>query len=293
MADLTGFTCEVGAARSGTNFLGELLSQHPDLAYWRRPKYIWRHGNAWKPDDCLTADDATPRIRRFIHKSFGDFLDHSGRKRLLVCTQSNSLGLEFVHAVFPEGKIIHIIRDGREVAPSQEQHWSKHNNLRGGEYPSLATVVRNRIREVPLTDIPAYAGEFVGNLYNTVAGKKYRYSMGPKIKDWKRIGRELDRLEYCAVVWRECVTAAREVGKTLPADQYMEVKFEDLVSRPEETVPKLLEFMDLPSATEIDEFIERKLKRTNSGKWLKRLSTEQMDRVMPIVGDLCAELGYV
>lgn len=289
------FVCEVGAARSGTNFLGEVLSQHPELAYWRRPKYVWRHGNAWKPDDCLTVADARPRVVRYIHRQFGRFLARSGKSRLLVCTQANSLSLDFVNAVFPQGKIVHIIRDGREVALSQAKEWEIHNSLTQakGSRPPYWQLLARRIGEVPLTDFPAYFAEFVGTTGTMLAGSKYRFSMGPKIKDWRRLKREMDRLAFTALTWRECVRAAREVGRHLPADRYYEIKFEDLVSRPEVAMPPLLEFLELPPAREIDDFITHRVDRSVQGKWLGKLSPEQEATIMPYIGELCQELGYI
>lgn len=288
------FICEVGAARSGTNFLGEVLSQHPQLAYWRRPKYIWRYGNAWQSDDCLTAADARPRVVRYIHRQFGEHLRRSGRARLLVCTQANSLSLDFVNAVFPRGKIVHIIRDGREVAASQKEEWQIHNSLlkSKGSRPPYWKLVLNRVQEVPPADLPAYFKEFLGTTWTMLSGSKYRYSMGPKIRNWQKLKQEMPPLAFTAYTWRECVTAARSFGRSLPNDRYYEIRFEDLVSRPHESVPPLLEFLDLPPAKEIDDFIARKVDRNVSGKWLSRLSQEELAEIMPIIGDLQRELGY-
>lgn len=290
------FICEVGAARSGTNFLGEVLSQHPQLAYWRRPKYIWRHGNAWKADDCLTPDDARPRVVRYIHKRFEEQLKRSGRERLLVCTQANILSLDFVNAVFPRGKIVHIIRDGREVAASQAKEWEIHNSLTKakGSRPPYYQLVAKRIGEVPPADLPAYFAEFVGTTWTMFSGSKYRYSMGPKIRDWRRLKQEMDRLEFTALTWRECVSAARAVGRRLGPERYYEVKFEDVVHRPRETVPGLLAFLDLPPSREIDEFITNQVDPSVSGKWFDRISQRDLEeKILPYVGDLCRELGYL
>lgn len=288
------FILEVGAARSGTNFLGEVLSQHPQLAYWRRPKYVWRHGNAWKQDDCLTPAHARKSVVRYIHRRFEDYLRRSGRERLLVCTQANILALEFVNAVFPRAKIVHIIRDGREVAASQAKEWEIHNSLlrAKGSRPPFYQLLAKRIREVPPGDLPAYFAEFVGTTWTMFTGSKYRYSMGPKIRDWKKLKREMGRLEFTALTWRECVTAAREFGRHLPSDRYYEVRFEDLVSQPETTVPRLLEFLNLPPSREVDAFIANQVDRSVSGKWLGRLSQDDLERILPFIGDLCSELGY-
>jgi hypothetical protein len=233
-------------------------------------------------------------VVRYIHRQFGDYLRRSGKQRLLVCTQANSLSLDFVNAVFPRGKIVHIIRDGREVAASQKAEWQIHNALTRakGNRPPYWKLVANRVREVPVIDLPAYLVEFLGTTWTMLVGSKYRYSMGPKIRDWKKLKRQMDRLAFAALTWRECVSAARAVGKRLPADRYYEIKFEDLVSRPEVSVPPLLEFLGLPPAKEVDDFIARKVDRGVSGKWLSRLAPEEMAAIAPYVCDLCRELGY-
>ncbi|MGE4101115.1 MAG: sulfotransferase [Pirellulales bacterium] len=288
------FVLEVGAARSGTNFLGEVLSQHPHLAYWRRPKYVWRYGNAWKSDDCLTASDARPPVRRYVRRRFGEFLKQSGKQRLLVCTQANSLALDFVNAIFPQGKIVHIIRDGREVAASQKQEWQTHNAVftSKGSRPPFVSLVARRLREVPLADLPAYLPEFLGTTWTMLSGSRFRYSMGPKIHNWRQRAASMDRLAFGALTWRECVTAARDVGRQMSHGRYYEVKFEDVVSRPEIAVPPLLEFLELPPSREVDEFLARQVDRSVSGKWLTRLTPGELDLIMPIIGDLCRELGY-
>jgi hypothetical protein len=287
MSTFEKFYCEVGAARSGTNFLGELLSQHPMLAYWRRPKYIWRHGNAWKPDDCLTPRDARPRVKRYIRRRFSQYMRSRGKDRLLVCTQANCLALAFVNEVFPEGKIIHIIRDGREVAASQNREWTIHVR------PEAGFLIFRRAKEVPISDWPAYVGELLGTLYLRWTKATYRYSMGPKIRNWKQSRRSLDSLEFSALNWNTCVTAARRVGATMPKDRYYEVRYEHLVREPEKAVPPLLAFMELPPAPEVDDFIANRIDKTTVGKWLDRLSDEDMNRILPHMREQLESLGII
>jgi hypothetical protein len=44
-------------------------------------------------------------------------------------------------------------------------------------------------------------------------------------------------------VWKRYVTVAREYGKTLPADQYFEFRYEDLVSDPEPTAKAIFDYL--------------------------------------------------
>ncbi|MBU0638636.1 MAG: sulfotransferase [Planctomycetes bacterium] len=287
MCEFEQFYCEVGAARSGTNLLGDLLSHHPLLAYWRRPKYIWRHGNAWKPDDCLSAADARPRVKRFIRKRFWRYMNERGKQRLLVCTQANALALDFVNAVFPEGRVIHIIRDGREVAARQNRAWQM--PVRSG----VESAILRRLPEIPLLDWPAYAGEYLGTLWRRLSRASYRYSVGPKIRNWKKLRRTMDSLEYSALTWRECVGAARRVGRSMPAGRYCEVRFEDLIMHPEQTISRLLAFMGLPPAPEVDDFAAQRVHQTMSGNWFRKLSPEDLGRIMPHLEGLLQEVGYI
>ena len=286
MYEIEDFCLEVGAARSGTNFLGLVLSEHPRLVYWRRPKYIWRHGNAWKKDDCLRPEDATPRVQRYIRRRFWEYMKKHGKDRLLVCTQANVVALEFANAVYPDGKVIHIIRDGREVAASQKREWEIHVN------PEKRSVLIDRLPEVPITDWPAYAGEYFGNAWRRFLGAKHRFSMGPKIKNWRHLSQTMDKLEFSALNWVECVRAARAVGRNLLGDRYYEVRFEHLMNQPHETINGVLEFMRLPPSKEIDQYIDENVRPETSGKWLKRLTQDEIDRILPYMQELLEELGY-
>ena len=286
MCTVNKLIVEIGVSRSGTTFLSNVLAAHPAVVKNMLVKYVFRHGHAWRNHDCLSAEDATPRIRRYVQRRFYDLLKKSGKERLLVCVQANTLQLAFVNEIFPDCKIVHILRDGREVACSQEFEWTVHVSP-----PGRGPL--NRMFDVPITDLPAYAWEYLASVWHRFSGATYRYSWGPKIKDWKKLKASLDRLEFCAVTWRECVIAARRVGLTLPKDRYYEIRFEDLIRRTDDVIPPLLEFLELPPAKEVDEFIHKQLDHSRAGHWLKEAAPERLDRIAPHIGCLCRELGYV
>ena len=107
----------VGCARSGTSILGELLAAHPSVAYVFEAQRTWDQvGNARDQSHRLVAADATPEARAQIRAWFAEQL---GSAALVVeKTPRNILRLPFVRAVFPEARVIHIVRDGRDVACS-------------------------------------------------------------------------------------------------------------------------------------------------------------------------------
>jgi hypothetical protein len=116
----------LGAPRSGTTILSQILGQHPDVALLIEPRFTWRYGNDRK-SDMLQPDDARPEVIRHIRRRFAKFVKDQGKTRLVEKTPSNSLRPEFVNRVFPDAKFIHIIRNGYDACLAGEDFWDKHS----------------------------------------------------------------------------------------------------------------------------------------------------------------------
>ncbi len=107
----------MGCARSGTSILGELIAAHPQVSYKHEAHAVWdRAGLGENASHRLTHAHATPEVQRVIRKKFAE---EQGAAALFVekCPRS-VLRVPFIRAVFPEAKLIHIVRDGRDVACS-------------------------------------------------------------------------------------------------------------------------------------------------------------------------------
>ena len=107
----------IGCARSGTSILGELIGSHPGVEYRHEAHHIWaKAGEGEGGSHRFTAAHATPAVRRTIQKRFEA---KNGAASLVVEKNPRSmLRIPFLRAVFPDAKIIHIVRDGRDVACS-------------------------------------------------------------------------------------------------------------------------------------------------------------------------------
>jgi hypothetical protein len=107
----------IGCARSGTSILGELVASHPEVKYIFEAHDVWESAGLGVCDSHrLTAEHATPRVRKHIREWFRK---RQGPATVLVeKTPRNVLRVPFIRAVFPEAKIIHIVRDGRDVSCS-------------------------------------------------------------------------------------------------------------------------------------------------------------------------------
>ena len=232
----------VGAPRSGTSFLGKLLSKHPALAYSKEPRLTWRYGNDHK-SDMLRPEDARPEVCQHIRRVFADSVQSAGRQRLVEKTPSSSLRMGFVEKVLPECLFLHIIRDGTESALSIRQFWN--HRSKGIKREKLV----QRLKEINLRRAPYYFMEFVRRaMPQQLSGATRRPAWGPRIPGLDEMIKELDVLEIASLQWRMCVESACNYGRQLPKDRYLECRLEDMSLELVETV---LEFCDLSMTPEV------------------------------------------
>ena len=114
----------IAAARSGTKMLRAALAASPvfvDFPY--DINYVWKYQNYDINHDELTEENLTPTIKKFIRNRFEKLVLKKDSKRVLEKTVSNSLRVDFVRAVFPKCKIIHLYRDGHDVAADARLCW--------------------------------------------------------------------------------------------------------------------------------------------------------------------------
>lgn len=141
---------------------------------------------------------------------------------------------------FPDAQIIHLIRDGRDVALS----------LFGRRH------------------------DF--GVYNTYFAAKY---------------------------WQQYVERGHELGSALHAGQYLELRYEDLLSQPEEAMQKLCAFLGeeysshLFDVHAVDDagktpLVHQPIKADNAGKWRKKMSPRQIRAFESAAGDTLRRFSY-
>lgn len=124
----------VGAPRSGTNWLERILTAHPAVialptethlvSHGLRPlSELFQHANPGAPEPGRTF---MPRgafldsCRDLLDRVILDSIARQDPTASLVVerTPSHVLHLDLIHDVFPDSKVVHIVRDGRAVARS-------------------------------------------------------------------------------------------------------------------------------------------------------------------------------
>lgn len=232
----------LGAPRSGTTLLSQLLSHHPRLYLADEPRVLWKYGND-RRSDLLRPQHATPEVRRYIRGALAQRVREAGRDRLLEKTPSNSLRAPFVDAVLPDAVFVHVLRDGVQSVLSIREFWRRHAT----GLPKVHLL--RRLKEVRPSQAPFYAKEFtrrvVGKLLPGAAGPGV---WGPRLPGIEQMARDLDLLEVCAAQWRACVERACRDGRRLPPERYTECRLEDLS---EESLAGVMRFCGLEVAEEV------------------------------------------
>jgi hypothetical protein len=189
-------------------------------------------------------------------RDYGDFLRivmeevalKQNVRRWADCTPEHLLYLREIEESLPGALIIHIIRDGRDVALSiDKQRW-----------------------------VRAFWW------------------------DKKR------SLMAAALYWRWMVRRGREHGRII-GPRYMEVRFEELVTEPRRILAEVSRFIDhdldydcilrtgIGSVSEPNtsfEFSNQQPEANPVGRWKKLLSTQDLETLEGLIGDVLVELGY-
>lgn len=272
----------IGTHRSGTTFLGQVLDQHPDTAYWEEPRHVWVYGNTYKHDDKLTKADLTPKILRHIRKEFAKYLARSGKPRLLEKTPSNCLRLEVVHEAFPDARFVHIYRDGRAVVRSTRE-------VNTGT-PDAQWIFK-RLLGMPVWEWPS----LVPRAFRTFGAKFLGGKMsmwGPLPPGWREWAEHDPQHVLLAKQWRYTLEPVLEFRETLPEGQWLDMRYEDFMREPEARCREILAFCGLSESEEVLSYVRKTVDPTRKDKWRDELTDEQMADMEPVLRQTVERLGY-
>jgi hypothetical protein len=275
----------LGAGRSGTKMLRGILASHPEtVCFPREINYIWRHGNANYPTDELKPEHARPEVIRYIRERFDRLSRGHDDAWVVEKTCANALRVGFVHRVFPEAYIIHLIRDGRAVAESARRRWIARSDLR---------YLLEKLRWVPVGDILYYAIRYLryqlGRLYSSQGAES---SWGPRFDGIDDLIQEKALIEVCGLQWKSCVRAAEASLSDLPSAQTLTIRYEDLVEDPIVATQGVFDRVGLSFVQSCRDYVLENISASYIDKWRDRLSKEDLSRLMPHIESELTQQGY-
>lgn len=263
----------IGAARSGTRLLRDLLAEHPEVD--RVPydiNYIWRLGNEHVPHDELSSEMATPEAARRVQKKV--YAYHAGGSVLIEKTVSNCLRIPFLLAIFPEARFIHLLRDGMDVIESAYRQWSAPPDWR---------YVLKKAAQFPFIDALGYAFNYTRQTLKRsfFKGRGIPEAWGPRYRGMDEDIRAKDLIEVCAIQWSRCVEQAWEHLSSLPEGYTLLVQYEELVREPLTQLQRIARFLQIDPAFYTSLNHRDIIHIHHIGKGKKYLTAEQIEVIRP------------
>jgi hypothetical protein len=277
----------IGAPRSGTNMLRDVLTSINGIATWPCDEinYIWRHGNVRFPSDEIPVFRATPYVISYIQKRFVDIRQQSSADIIVEKTCANSLRVPFVDVVIPDAKFIFIYRDGIDATGSAKERWTAKLDI-----PYLL----EKVRFVPSMDLPYYAFRyFWSRLYRLISRENRLAFWGPALDGMQELLKKHTLNEVCALQWQRCVDRSEEAFATMPKDKVLRVKYEEFVGSPVEELTRILKFVGKVIAPEEIAKAVVGVSSSSLGKGRKALGQDEVARLEQLVGDTLKRYGYL
>jgi len=271
----------VGTQRSGTTWLGRAFSQSPEVAYWPEPRPVWVYRHWFRPDDVLTAADATDPVKDYISRRFGRFVARHGAHRFCEKTPGNCLRIPFIHAVFPDARFVLILRDGRAVFRST-------NQMRAGG-PGWIRIAQ-RIRESSVVDYLAYVDRLPW-----LARKLMRRPLpfwGVRPPGWKEWLRTNSPHVVVARQWASTICRAIEDFEQLPENQKILIRYEDLTRNPAQTFDRIQAVVRLEKPKPVRDYLVGTADPARSAKWKRELPPDLLAEIRPYLEPTFRRLGY-
>jgi len=276
----------IGAPRSGTNMLRDLLALLPGTGSWPCDEinYIWRHGNIRYPSDEFSRHMASRAVKDYILKQFSKLTRERKLDTVVEKTCANSLRVAFVDEVLPDARYIFILRDGLDVIGSAMLRWKA-----GMDIPYLA----RKARYVPVADFPYYASRYIANHLHRLISRESRLAFwGPQLDGMDRLLKDYSLLQVCALQWRACVNNAERDLSAIDRERIIRVRYEDFVVHPAQEFESMANFLGKDVPREILVSVQRNVSDKSVGKGREALGGSRESEVKPLIEDELARYGY-
>lgn len=269
----------IGCSRSGTTVTFETIAASGQFLHfdYEIPQF-WNslHGpltNGWE-SEAADARDARPEHR---DRALAHFYARLGAGPVLDKTCINTLRVGYLHALFPRAKFVFIQRDGRDNISSMIDGWrlGRSDGAFGLEQffgPSPVPVAIN-------------GGEF----------REWHFFLPPDWRDYNRASIE----EVCAYQWLTANRRALDASRTIPRQQWIGLRYEDIFERPVEMFREAFERLEVPFDAHMEKRCASLAERPTSivkgapmkQKWREH-NPEAVERILPMIAPLMREMGY-
>ena len=288
----------IGAPRSGTTILCDVLDRHPEIESISEPYFVWDWYSGGGEDDLRSEELADPRTREFVRAEFARTLQKSGKSILVEKTPENCFRIPYMKALFPEAKWIYLYRDGRDVIVSMDKEWRRRKEI--VENRSVSGLTRTAWRM--LTRQKYWRNRFLALRHELAqnvslnprrffnkAKWKGRAAWGPRFPGWMdALDNSASSVLFNAVQWRECIRYSLRDLDLVDDEERISVSYEAMVTSPETVLDAICDFLGVSRHPEIGSDLSPR----SIGNWRTRFAGEELRAIEGIIAPQMRKLGY-
>jgi len=288
-----------GHARSGTTLLARLVRVHPEVHcnwqahFFTRPPtlktlvadpevgaWLARRSNRWN-----RGSDLSPVVLRAVSDYILERDARKAGKRITGDKSPNSLldgqAVHLLHDVYPDARLIFIVRDGRDAALSHrfQTFIDATHHMQKSDFGIL---------------------------------EAYLHDARPFLQGERSVFTEKG-IRRAAEGWEQNVSTTSKAGKTLFGDNFLTLRYEDLIEHPEDEMRRIWSFLGadttLPElkkalSTEFDQNpdadwqrqkaneIAQNLQKGQRGSWREMFTRRDRQVFLDIAGTALQSWGY-
>ena len=292
----------IGAARSGTHLIASTIRENIDCIYLNEINDLWKKRFPFLNIDEIDNDKITKSKLIKIKRDFSNLLKNKEFSPfLLEKTASNCLRLDLVQKVFPNAKFIHIHRDGRDVAVStRKKYFGDIRKISSQDFSKTSSKSRftNFFKEIShkirngLTPMM-----FISNSIRylrmslVILGFKKRDFWGPRFNGYKKLFKSISLIELASEQWRYSVNSILEFVKKNPKDKILTIKYEDLLTDPNNEILKVINFIHEKNNSSI-KTLKHNIKTKGFKNWKDVLTPNEVYIVEKRIFRLLKDLKY-
>ena len=277
----------IGAPRSGTNMLRDVLSSIDGISTWPCDEinYIWRHGNKRFASDELLPEHATPQVCKYIRQQFDLLAKKTGATTIVEKTCANALRLGFVDKIFPDAKYIVIQRDGLDVVGSALKRWKA---------PLDFKYIAKKARYVPKTDLLYYGSNYLLNrIYKLFSKNKELPVWGPVIDRLNELKQSRTVEEICTLQWKSSIDNTRRDLENIHRSRVFTLRYENFVKEPTEEFAKLVGFLEIDPDSTLASKALSKINESSVNKGRLFLGETRCTHLSGLIEKQLKQCGYV